>query len=145
MPANAYTLVPYTYDTITGTGAGTSRGGTNNNGFIFPAGIYYIELSMTIEPETRSGLTGGSNTGSSNEYLQLGLYEGNPGTQIALFETNQMMGNNLSMNLIPSGCTSCGIFNIPSQTTYYIYAYPFTYAAVPYTIGFSCLTINKLG
>ena len=55
------------------------------------------------------------------------------------------MGNNPGMGLLPSGCTLCGIFNITNTTTYYIYAYPFTYGAALYTIGYSCLTINKLG
>jgi hypothetical protein len=117
----------------------------NSNNIVFPIGIYYIEYGVQFR--CTSPLTGGSNTGTTNETVMIHLNDSstNGNAEVATFET---VSNAANSNLIYSGLTATSTVSFTSQQT----RYPKVFNQTGYPIalnnaintGNSCLMISKL-
>jgi hypothetical protein len=136
---SSWGLVPLTFYSQTFSGASTI---SNNNGVQIPTGTYLIELSVQIE--AGMDLTGGSNTGSNQEFLAMGLYTGNPSTQNALIESSNMMTQQVSTGLGVCGNTTSQIVTVTSTTTYYLYCNAIGFPASTSNLGLTSLAITAI-
>ena len=117
----------------------------NSNNIVFPAGIYYIEYGVQFR--CTNPLSGGSNTGTTNETVMIHLNDGsiNGNAEVSTFET---VSNFATSNLIYSGLTATSTVVFTSQETRYPKVLNLTGFDITLNnainTGNSCLMISKL-